>query len=139
MLSTSLQNTLSMSLPHDRELAQLKRLSHWLDSRFRLPGTQFRFGLDSILGLIPGVGDTVGAAFTLYLLRKSSQYGLPWRTRLRMLWNLFIDWLVGLIPLVGDLFDAGWKANHKNLNLLLAHLQKNDTLPHETHSMRTIS
>jgi hypothetical protein len=102
-------------------IEHLQKIADLLDSRFQIPGTSFRVGLDSLLGLIPGVGDTVGALFTAYLLMQTRHYSLPWHVRGRMLWNLFIDWLIGLIPFFGDIFDATWKANNKNMALLRKH------------------
>lgn len=89
-----------------------------MDSRFVIPGTAIRFGLDSIIGLLPGIGDTVTLASTFYLIGKAQSYDVPKHVPFVMLWNALIDWLVGLVPLVGDIFDVGWKANKKNVALI---------------------
>lgn len=88
----------------------------------RVPGTRFRFGLDALIGLIPGVGDTAGAAVSAYVLLEAGRLGIPRATLLRMAGNVAIEAVVGTIPLLGDLFDAGWKANLRNLRLVEAHL-----------------
>lgn len=105
--------------PH--EIEKLEKLADWMDSRFSLPGTSIRFGLDSLLGLIPGVGDTVTLASTIYLIGRAQGYKLPWHVIARMAWNAFVDWLIGLIPLIGDIFDIGWKANKRNIQLIKDH------------------
>ena len=107
----------------NQDLANLHAMAEWMDSRFKIPGTSIRFGFDSILGLIPGVGDTVTILSTVYLIGKSHSYKLPWYITLRMVWNAFIDWLIGIIPLIGDIFDIGWKANQRNVALIKSHLE----------------
>ena len=106
------------------EIKQLEKMANYLDSRFHIPGTPIRFGLDSLLGIIPGIGDTVTLASTVYLLLKAHHYNLPLMIKVKMVWNSFIDWLVGLIPLVGDIFDVGWKSNQKNVALIKNHFEK---------------
>ncbi len=88
-----------------QRLERMQRLSRWLDRRWQIPGTEWRIGLDGILGLVPGVGDTVSAGLSTWIIYEAHQLGAPWWLKLRMLWNMFIDWLIGLVPLVGDLFD----------------------------------
>jgi hypothetical protein len=109
-----------------KELDELHKIADWMDSRFIIPGTQIRFGLDSLLGLIPGIGDTVTLATTGYFLKKAHDYKLPFHVKSTMVWNLFIDWLVGLIPLIGDIFDVAFKANRKNVALLHKYCEKSD-------------
>ena len=111
--------------PSAREdLERLERMTNWLDDRFVIPGTGIRFGLDPILGLIPGVGDTVATAFTALLIGHAQRHGLPGHAKARMLGNLAVDWIVGSIPLVGDLFDIGFHANRRNLDIVKRHLEK---------------
>jgi hypothetical protein len=105
------------TLPGNR-VGRLRRLSYLLDNSIPIPGTQFRIGLDSIIGLVPGVGDFVGGAFSLYIILEAARLGAPRALLARMGWNVAIDVLVGTVPLLGDLFDAGWKANMRNLALL---------------------
>lgn len=100
------------------DIEKLERLAIWMDSRFVIPGTSIRFGVDSLLGLIPGIGDTVTAISGAYLIRQAHKHGVPKRGMAQMIWNVFIDWLIGLIPLLGDIFDIGWKANRKNVEII---------------------
>lgn len=104
-------------------LKTARDFSHLLDSAFRVPGTRFRFGLDPLLGLLPGIGDMIGGAFSGYLLWIGVRAGAPLPVLLRMLGNVGIDALVGAVPLVGDLFDAGMKANNRNLALIEGYLE----------------
>ena len=103
-------------------LRRLRTLSHLMDDSLRVPGTGFRFGLDALIGLIPGAGDTAGAAISAYLLLEAGRMGVPRATLLRMAGNVALEAVVGTIPLLGDLFDAGWKANLRNMRLMEAHL-----------------
>jgi len=100
------------------DLRRLERLTRWLDDAFVLPGVGFRFGLDPILGLLPGVGDTATAAMTGYMILIARKHEAPLGLQAKLVWNLILDWLIGSIPLVGDLFDFGFKANRRNLELL---------------------
>jgi hypothetical protein len=101
-----------------RTLAALRRWSVLLDSAFRVPGTQMTFGLDPIIGLIPILGDLTTPIFAGLLLLHAVRLRIPRVVQLRMVLNAAIDLAVGLIPVAGDLFDFGWKANVKNLALL---------------------
>jgi hypothetical protein len=96
----------------------LDRLSHLLDGLFRIPGTKWRFGLDALVGLIPGVGDTLTSLASFYILAAGVRYRVPKVTLLRMGANIAIDYLVGVIPGVGDLFDFVWKSNEMNMELI---------------------
>lgn len=99
-------------------LARLRTVAHLLDQLFRVPGTNLRFGLDPIIGLVPGLGDLVGAALGLYGVLLARQLGAPPSVRTRMLLNLAVDGIVGAVPLLGDLFDFGFKAHLRNRLLL---------------------
>lgn len=101
-----------------RVLAALRKWSVLLDSAFRVPGTSMTFGLDPILGLIPGLGDLTSPLFAGLLLFHAVRMRIPRVVQLRMVLNALIDFAIGFIPIVGDLFDFGWKANLKNLALL---------------------
>jgi hypothetical protein len=92
-----------------------------------VPGTSFRFGLDPLLGLVPGLGDMTGAALSGYLVLLASRYGAPKAVIVRMLGNVAIDTVVGTMPVLGDLFDAGWKSNTRNLALLERHVGQPST------------
>lgn len=105
----------------DRQIAieqGLEDLSHYLDGLFRVPGTGWRFGLDSLIGLIPNVGDTLTFLPSLYILVSGVRYGVPKITLLRMALNLALDYVLGSIPFIGDAFDFVWKANRKNMDLI---------------------
>ena len=92
-----------------------------LDSAFRVPGTNLTFGLDPIIGLIPGIGDLTSPLFAALLLLHAVRMRIPRVVQLRMLINAIIDLLIGLVPVLGDIFDFGWKANVRNLALLERH------------------
>lgn len=96
----------------------LSRLAWFLDSSIPIPGLGFRIGADGLIGLIPGVGDAVGAALSSYILAQAARLGAPKSVILRMGFNVLIETLVGLIPFVGDIFDFAWKANLRNVELL---------------------
>lgn len=96
----------------------LERLSWLMDDLFRIPILGWRVGLDPLVGLIPGVGDTATTLASLYILTSAVRYRVPKVTLLRMGLNLAIDYAVGALPLVGDLFDAWWKSNQRNIDLL---------------------
>jgi len=106
------------------ELVVLLRFAVLLDSRFRVPGTKIRFGLDSLVSLIPGFGDAVSfvvsAALAVLMLRHGAT---PWLV-LRMVGNVIIDFATGLVPVLGDIFDVAFKANLRNVRLLEAHHEK---------------
>jgi Domain of unknown function (DUF4112) len=103
-------------------LRRVEKLAYWLDDRYRLPGTRFRIGFDGIIGLIPGIGDAITSMLAGYIVYEAWRLGIPAATLLRMVANLGIDAVVGIVPLVGDLLDFGFKANRRNLRLLLRYL-----------------
>ena len=96
----------------------LEQLSRWMDGLFRVPGTGWRFGLDAIVGLVPGVGDTLTTLVSFYVLAAGVRYRVPKVTLLRMAANVGVDYLLGAVPFLGDLFDFAWKSNQKNVELL---------------------
>ena len=100
----------------------LQQLEVLLDEAFRVPGTQFRFGLDGIIGIVPGLGDVLAGLLSLIIPLAGWVRGLPYVTLVRMGVNLAIGVLVGTIPLLGDVFDIAWKANRRNYALLRRHL-----------------
>lgn len=89
-----------------------------MDDLFRVPVLGWRFGLDALIGLIPGFGDTATSLVSFYILAAAVRYRVPKVTLLRMGMNIGIDYLVGSLPVVGDVADAWWKSNHKNIDLL---------------------
>ena len=96
----------------------LDDLARYLDGLFRIPGTNWRFGLDALIGLVPNVGDTLTSFASFYILFAGVRYRVPKITLLRMAFNIAIDYIVGSIPLVGDAFDFVWKANRQNMDLI---------------------
>src|SRR5688572_6007026 len=102
----------------DLHLERLRRFARWLDAGLRVPGTDLRFGLDPVIGLIPGAGDTVGALLGGWILVEAGRRGVPRATLLRMAFNVVLDALLGAVPVVGDVFDVAWKSNLRNVELL---------------------
>src|SRR6476660_10650852 len=96
----------------------LEHLAWLMDDLIRIPGLGWRFGLDALVGLIPGFGDTATSLASFYILASAVRYRVPKITLLRMGLNIGIDYLVGSLPLVGDVADAWWKSNHMNIDLL---------------------
>lgn len=107
----------------DVELARLRSLSRFLDSAVRIPGTRRRIGADAIIGFVPVAGDAAGAIVSSFILYRALLLGVPARTLLRMCTNLLIDFVIGSIPIVGDLIDVTWKANERNVDLVEAWLE----------------
>jgi len=99
------------------KLARLEWLAELLDSRFRIPGTNIRFGLDPLTGVIPVVGDFIGALLSLYLVIGLAGLGLPTWTKFRMLVNVLADFFVGSLPILGDILDVAFKSNRMNVAL----------------------
>ena len=106
------------------DLGHLRGLSRLLDNAFVIPGTRYRFGLDALIGLVPGLGDAVSALFSSYLVLQASRLGAPRSVVSRMIANVAIDTVVGGVPLLGDLFDVAWKSNVRNMALLEQHLSQ---------------
>tara|TARA_R110002012_G_scaffold77282_14_gene195952 strand:- start:8144 stop:8566 length:423 start_codon:yes stop_codon:yes gene_type:complete len=102
----------------ERELDHLNRLARTLDSRFVLPGTSIRFGLDTLIGLVPGIGDTLVAAPSAWIIWRGHRMGIGKRHIARMVANSAADYVIGLVPVIGDLFDVGFKANLRNVAIL---------------------
>lgn len=105
-------------------LARAEWLGRLLDDRFRIPGTDIRFGMDSILGLIPGIGDVATFLLSLYPIHVAWREGVPMGALARMVFNVLLDLGVGSVPILGDLFDLIWKSNRKNLDILAAHRRR---------------
>jgi hypothetical protein len=104
-------------------LDRVRWVGHLLDNAIAIPGTRFRFGLDPILSLVPGAGDWLSAVLSVYIVLESLRFGLPGQSLLQMLANVLVDALTGMVPVLGDLFDVTWKANHRNVRLLEEHIQ----------------
>jgi len=112
----------------DPRLAHVALLAHLLDKAFVVPGTRFRFGLEALLGLIPGLGDLIGSLLGTYALFIAREIGAPASIQARMVMNLVIDGVVGIVPFAGDLFDFAFKAHSRNHALLVRWLET----PHRT-------
>ncbi|MFD1564995.1 DUF4112 domain-containing protein [Haloarchaeobius amylolyticus] len=106
----------------DGAIERMRLVAHTLDEGIRVPGTDFRVGLDPIVGILPGAGDTAAAAVSLYLIVEAARMGVSNSTLLRMLANVGVDTVIGSIPVLGVVFDAFWKANTWNLKLALEDL-----------------
>ncbi|SFK17666.1 protein of unknown function [Nitrosomonas aestuarii] len=105
-----------MNAEHSK--AQLKKLAWLLDDSIRIPGTQLRFGLDGLIGLIPGIGDAAGAIISSHILVQAAQMGVPKSLLLKMAFNIGLDAVLGAVPVLGDLTDFVWKANQRNVQLM---------------------
>ena len=110
----------------DTQLARARAVARALDSAIGIPGTKYRVGLDPLLGLVPGLGDVAGAALSGYIVLTGIQLGVSRTVVLRMLANVGMDTVAGSVPLLGDLFDAGWKANNRNVALIERHVASPD-------------
>lgn len=107
-----------------KTLNRIRKFSRILDASIGLPFTKFKIGLDPILGLVPGLGDVVTTAFSAYIIVMAARFGLPWRILRQMMLNVGLEFVVGGVPIVGDIFDAFYKSNLRNLGLLEQHLQQ---------------
>lgn len=105
-------------------LAHLDRVAGTMDSLFRIPVLGIRVGADSIVGLVPGLGDAVTLLPAGYIVVQCAKLGAPRGLLFRMGANVAVDTVIGAIPLIGDLFDVGWKANLRNVALMRRHLEK---------------
>ena len=110
--------------PQPRGLKHLGRLARLMDAQFRIPGTDIRFGLDGLIGLIPGAGDLSTFAVSGYMLWVMANNGASGFVLARMVVNILIDALLGSIPLIGDLFDIAFKANLRNMRLMQEHYEE---------------
>jgi hypothetical protein len=110
--------------PLPANLKGISALAKLMDSQFRIPGTEYRFGLDSVIGLIPGVGDLSTFAVSGYMLTLMAKNGASGFVMARMILNILIDAIIGSIPLIGDIFDLGFKANNRNMKLMQEHYQE---------------
>ena len=110
----------------DAAIARMRTVARILDEGVTLPGTNFRFGLDPIVGILPGAGDTVTSIVSLYIVAESARMGVSQSTLLRMLANIAVDTVGGSVPLLGVVFDAFWKANKWNVQLALEDLAEGE-------------
>lgn len=114
--------SITAKTPHNQQgLEQLRRLAKLMDAQFRIPGTDIRFGLDGLVGLIPGAGDMATFAVSGYMLWMMATKGASGFLLARMVLNIVIDLLLGSIPFIGDIFDVAFKANMRNMKLMEQH------------------
>lgn len=126
-------------LPDDVDevaVARMRTVARLLDESVRVPGTNFRIGLDPILGILPGAGDTVAAGLSLYIVYEAARLGVSYSTLARMVANVAIDAVGGSVPVLGDLFDAVWKANRRNVELAVRELSAAPELPGDAEATR---
>ena len=112
-------------LPESVDRAAVRRMravAYLLDESIRVPGTNFRIGVDPLIGALPVAGDMVSAGFSLYILLESARLGVSYRTLFKMVANVSLDVAGGSVPYLGELFDAVWKANRRNIELVLEDL-----------------
>jgi hypothetical protein len=110
----------------EERIARIDALARLFDTAFVVPGTNIRFGLDAMIGLVPGIGDAITTLMALYIVREARALGAPRLLVGRMLANVAIDGIVGAVPLVGDAFDLAWRANRRNVALLRDHLDRTE-------------
>jgi Domain of unknown function (DUF4112) len=103
-------------------LNRIRKLSRLMDTSIGIPGTRFRFGLDPILGLVPGAGDLISTGFSAYIIYLATRVGISNQDLRQMIFNVGLEAVVGTVPLVGDMFDAVYKSNIRNLAILEKHL-----------------
>lgn len=112
------------NLTREQRIARLETLAKLLDVAFILPGTNIRYGIDGLIGLIPVIGDIITTAISLWLVREARAIGAPWYVTARMLGNVAVDGVVGMVPFAGDAFDVMFCANMRNVRLLRRWLDK---------------
>jgi hypothetical protein len=107
-------------------LERIERLTHFLDEAFQIPGTNIRVGWDTLIGLVPGLGDLATTAMSAYLIQQAREAGASKWVIARMLGNVGLDLTVGAVPLLGDAFDLFFKSNRRNARLLKRHLDRSE-------------
>ncbi|TYO63205.1 DUF4112 domain-containing protein [Bradyrhizobium hipponense] len=112
------------NLTREQRIARIEAIAKLLDVAFVLPGTNIRYGIDGLIGLIPVVGDIITTAISLWLVREARALGAPWYLTARMLGNVAVDGVVGMVPFAGDAFDVMFRANMRNVRLLRRWLDK---------------
>ncbi len=112
---------------HEREAAQLahlESLAKLMDAQFNIPFLPIPIGLDTLVGLIPGIGDTISLGVAGYIVAGAHKIEMPKRHLTQMGGNILIDWIIGLVPVIGDLFDVGWRGNLRNVKIAREHLEE---------------
>ena len=110
-----------------KNLQKIRKIANLLDTAIGIPGTKFRIGLDPILGLIPGGGDLITAGISAYMIYLAARFGLTKEEITKMLLNVAVETAVGSVPIAGDIFDAYFKANIRNLEILENHIAKSES------------
>jgi hypothetical protein len=118
----------SDTLTRRQRVERLDRLARLLDTAVVVPGTNIRFGADAIIGLVPGIGDTITTALSAWIVYEAHKLGVPRRLLARMIANVALDGVVGAVPVAGDVFDVMWRANKRNMRLLRDHLEREGRL-----------
>ncbi|MBD2109075.1 DUF4112 domain-containing protein [Nodosilinea sp. FACHB-13] len=118
-----------------RNLNRIRRISRLMDTAFKIPVLGIKVGWDPVLGLVPGLGDLIATAVSAYIIVLAARFRLPRSILAQMVLNIGLEAVVGTVPLVGDLFDAFYKSNVRNLKLLEAHLQGQSTALEEADSL----
>jgi len=133
---SSMLRTIDITPPHERAgssqrdysrratLARLDALARLFDTAFILPGTNIRFGIEALMRLVPGIGDAAASALSCYLLYEAHRLEVPRQVFARMVTNVAIEGAVGAIPILGDLFDVGFRANRRNVKILREHFER---------------
>ncbi len=122
MTSTTIEHDVLSTAAAITRLKRLKTIAWAVDGAFRVPGTRFRFGLNSVIGITPAAGDVVLAGISLYIVNEARKIGLPKEKIARMLANIGVEAAAGAVPLLGTLFDMGFKANLRNIAIIEEHL-----------------
>jgi hypothetical protein len=122
--AASFASDFARPLSRQERIARIDALATLMDTAFVLPGTEIRFGLDALIGLVPGIGDAITTVMSLFIVSEARVLGAPRTLIARMLANVALDGLVGAVPLAGDMFDVAFRANRRNMALLRAHLEK---------------
>ena len=115
---------MKINIQHQATLKRLDRFSRFTDSSIRFPFTNFRFGIEAVIGFVPIIGDVIGLILSSYVLLEAQKLGVSWHVKLRIIINMLIDFFVGSILLFGDIFDAFFKANTRNTQLLKNYIAK---------------
>ena len=114
------------SMSREARIARIDALANLLDTAILIPGTDVRFGLDAVIGLVPGIGDAITTALGLYIVHEARALGAPPLLIARMVANVALDGIVGAVPLLGDAFDVAFRANRRNMRLLRDHLDRTE-------------
>jgi len=118
MTSTFAPDWIDRAASREGSLARIDALARLFDTAFIIPGTNVRFGIEALLRLIPGIGDAAASGLSCYLLYEAHRLGVPSRIFLRMLLNVAVEGVVGVVPVAGDAFDVAFRANRRNVRLL---------------------